>query len=135
MFILTASLLWAQNTAEPFSFVGMTLTELVERFGTPVTVHAARGNELWQDDVIFRYADMDFFIHRDRVWQVKVAAAHGISTGDPRQAAILALGNNVQDMGSYLLLPMSVNTWSLMLRVNLSNSGRVAAIYIYRTDY
>jgi hypothetical protein len=125
--------LWAQPA--PTAFVGLTLAELIEHFGAPRTVYAARGGELWQDDVIFQYADADFYIHRDRVWQVRVASAHGVSTGDPKQAAVLTLGDNAQDRGSYLLFPLTTNSWPLMLRVNFNNAGRVSAIYIYRPDY
>ena len=139
LFLLTASLLWPQgqppNTAEFSSLVGITLADLLEHYGPPKTVSAARGNELWQDDVIFQYDDRDFYIHKDRVWQVRVASAHGISVGDPKQAAVLTLGNNAVDMGDHLLLPAVGSAWPIMLRVNFNNAGRVSAIFIYRTDY
>jgi len=51
------------------SLVGLRLDELIARFGVPRAVHAVRGAEEWQDDVVFVYSQGDFYIHRDRVWQ------------------------------------------------------------------
>jgi len=58
--------LWSQEqigvNGDPFSFVGMKVAELVERFGPPIAVFAVRGNEIWQDDVVFRYTGVDFYM-------------------------------------------------------------------------
>jgi len=131
--------LWAQEQTgaggDPFSLVGMKLTELIDRFGAPAAVYAARGNEVWQDDVVFRYENADFYIAKDRVWQVKLAAALGINSGDPKQAALLVLGTKAQDRGDHLLMPVSGKDWPLVIRVNVNSAGRVAAIFIYRPDF
>ena len=120
---------------EQHSFIGMTISELVERFGPPRTVASARGIELWQDDVVFQYTGVDFYIYRDRVWQVKFLTTYGISNGETKAAVLLTLGNNVQDMGNHLLLPIAGNNWPLMLRVNFNNTGQVNAIYLFRPDF
>jgi len=122
-------------TDEKISFIGMTLAELIERFGVPKTVAAARGNEIWQDDVIFRYDDGDFYVYSDRVWQVKFVSALGISNKDSKAAVLRVLGNNADDMGDHALLQISGINWPLMLRVNFNNSGQVSAIYLYRPDF
>ena len=122
------------GTEEKLSFVGMTLEELIDRFGVPKAVIAARGSELWQDDVIFQYNAGDFYVYRDRVWQVKFASALGISNKDSKAAVLRVLGNNADDMGDYALLQISGMSWPLMLRVNF-NSGQVSAIYLYRPDF
>jgi hypothetical protein len=131
--------LWAQEQTgsggDPFSLVGMKIAELIERFGAPVAVFSARGNEVWQDDVVFRYDSVDFYIVKDRVWQVKLAAALGINYGDPKQAALLVLGARAQDMGDHLLMSVAGKDWPLVFRVNVNNAGRVAAIFIYRPDF
>jgi len=129
--------LWAQEQSAiaAESFVGMKLSELVERFGTPKAVFAARGNELWQDDVVFQYNEGDFYLYKDRVWQVKLASVRGISVGDPQAAALLVLGDAAQDRGDHLLLPLASKDWPLILRVNVNSAGKVSAIYIYRPDY
>jgi len=113
----------------------MKVAELVERFGAPSAVFAVRGNEVWQDDVVFQYAGADFYIVKDRIWQVKLAAALGINSGDQKQVAALVLGAKAQDRGDHLLMPVSGKDWPLMFRVNINSAGRVAAIYIYRPDF
>jgi hypothetical protein len=120
---------------EKLSFVGMTLTQLIERFGAPRAVAASRGNESWQDDVVFQYADADFFIHKDRVWQARFSAACGISTRDRKAAVMLLLGNTAEDRGDHVLLSVPGRDWPTTIRVNFNNSGQVTAIYIYRPDY
>jgi len=120
---------------DPLSFVGMTLTDLIGRFGTPAAVFAARGNEPWQDDVIFQYAGRDFYIYRDRVWQVKLVSAFGVSNGDTKTSALAVLGNMAQNRGDHALLPLTGANWPLMLRVNFYETGFVSAIYIYRSDF
>ena len=131
--------LWPQEqvgvNGELFSLVGMKVAELIEQFGPPIAVFTVRGNEVWQDDVVFHYAGADFYIVKDRVWQVKLAAALGINSGDPKQAALLVLGVKAQDRGDHLLMPVSGGDWPLMFRVNINNAGRVAAIFIYRPDF
>jgi hypothetical protein len=136
LLIILAFPLWAQSDSdEKLSYVGMTLADLFDSFGVPKTVLAARGNEYWQDDVVFQYNEGDFFIHRDRVWQVMLPAACGIANRDRKAAVLLTLGNSAQDRGDHVLFPISGKGWPLMLRVNISNSGQVSAIYIYRPDY
>jgi len=131
--------LWGQEqngaAGDPFSLVGMKVAELIERFGAPAAVYAARGNEVWQDDVVFRYDGADFYIVKDRVWQVKLAAALGINFGDPKQAALLVLGAKAEDKGDHLLMSVSGKDWPLVFRVNVNSAGRVAAIFIYRPDF
>jgi hypothetical protein len=141
LFLLNILPLWSQAvnsnyvTDEKLSFVGMTLAELIERFGTPKTVIAERGNETWQDDVIFRYDAGDFYIYNDHVWQIKFVSALGISNKDRKPAVLKVLGNNAEDRGDYALLQISGMNWPLTLRVNFNNSQQVSAIYLYRPDF
>ena len=137
LLLLTFSL-WAQGQAEnlgTFSYVGMKLAELFERFGAPETVHAARGVEIWQDDVVFKYNEGDFYIFGDRVWQVKLPSAYGITVGDPKAATLLVLGNAAEDKGDHLLIPLNNQDWPLMMRINFNNAFAVSAIFIYRPDF
>jgi len=138
--------LWPQNlpvyagldTDEQLSFVGMMLADLIGQFGSPRSVIAERGIEIWQDDVVFQYNGADFYIYRDRVWQVKIASTHGISNGDRKAAVLLVFGDLAEDMGDHLLIPISGRDWPLMMRVNFNNAddtGIVTAIFIYRPDF
>jgi hypothetical protein len=136
LMLLISLPLWPQvNSDDGLFFVGMTLAELIGRFGAPKTVVAARGNEHWQDDVVFQYSEGDFYVYRDRVWQVRLASAYGISNRDRKAEVLLILGDTADDRGDYVLFPVSGREWPLILRVNFSNSGLVTAIYIYRPDF
>jgi len=135
---------------EQLSFVGMMMADLIEKYGSPRTVITERGNEIWQDDVVFQYNGAEFYIYRDRIWQVKLASTHGVSNGDRKAVVLLTLGNRALDMGNYILMPITGKDWPLMLRVNFDNlnnmeqtalsesaayAAQVTAIFIYRPDY
>jgi len=139
--IVTSIAIWPQTfqpvveqMGEPFSFVGMTLTELITRFGVPESVYTARGDEEWQDDVVFVYDAGDFYIFRDRVWQIGITSVYGIRTGDLKAVALLILGDEARDMGDYILFRLHGSAWPLSLRVSIRDD-RISAIYIYRPDF
>ena len=123
------------NSDEQLSLVGMMMVDLLDKFGPPRSVICERGVEPWQDDVVFQYNGADFYIYRDRIWQVKLASTHGISNGDKKAVVLLTLGNNVVDKEDHALLAINGKSWPLMLRVNFNNTGLVTAIYIYRPDF
>ena len=116
------------------SFVGMTLNELFRQFGVPRTVYTARGDEQWQDDVVFSYNEGDFYIFGDRVWQVGLKSACGLKTGDVKAVALMVFGETAQDKGDYILCPLPGGSWPLSLRVNVGD-GRITGFFIYRTDF
>jgi len=120
---------------DPAAFVGLTLDELFHRFGVPRLVHVARGGELWQDDVVFVYEQGDFYIYRDRVWQVGIRSIRGINIGDPQGVIPLIMGTNTAAQGNSFFYPLHGNPWPLMLRWDIDSAGRVKAIYIYRADF
>lgn len=146
LFVFCAALLapllplWPQagtptgRQSEPFSFVGMTLNELFARFGPPQSVYAARGDEPWQDDVVFSYNEGDFYIHQDRVWQIGIRMAFNIRIGDAKAVAHLVLGEHAKSEGDYLLYDFPGGSWPLSLRINFTDD-KVSAIFVYRPDY
>jgi len=122
---------------ELLALVGLRLDELIARFGVPRAVHAVRGAEEWQDDVVFVYPQGDFYIHRDRVWQVGFNAVYGMRVGDPSAVAYLVLGDAAQDHGDFLVYPLQPPPgmgWPLAMRINF-NADRISAIFVYRTDF
>jgi hypothetical protein len=125
----------AAPRADPAALVGLSLENLLSRFGVPRTVYAARGNEEWQDDVVFVYDEADFYVYKDRVWQIGLKAAYGIRLGDPRPAVILALGEEAGDFGDYFLLSLPSKGWPLAFRVNVDDAGLVSALFVYRPDF
>jgi hypothetical protein len=133
LLFFTAIPLWAQE--DPTEAIGLTLSMVYARYGIPDSVYAVRGAEEWQDDVVFVYDDWDLYIYRDRVWQVGLKSAMGISQGDSSGMAFLVLGEKVQSYNGYMLCPLPSRSWPLQLRLNLDAAGKVAAIFIYRSDF
>ena len=117
------------------SFIGMKLDGLIARCGPPDLVYSSRGEQIWQDDVVFVYNEGDFYIFKDRVWQLGLKSAYGVTVGDSKPAVFLILGEEVSDHGEFLLLPLPPAGWPLMLRINFNDAGRVSAIFIYRPDF
>jgi hypothetical protein len=137
LIIAAPSLMSQQDVSrndEIISNIGLKLEDLFQRYGAPKTVHAARGDETWQDDVVFVYNDWDFYIYRDRVWQIGLKSGYGIKIGDAKAAALLALADKAQEEGDYMLYPIAGGAWPLSLRVNF-NAGKISGIFIYRTDF
>jgi hypothetical protein len=141
----TSFMVWSQqDTKSPAqtnavsdisSLIGLTLEELISQFGIPESVHAARGLETWQDDVVFVYKEQDFYIYRNRVWQLSVKAAYGIKIGDTEALVSQTLGKESMHYDDYLLFALPGRAWPLMLRVNFDNLRSVSAIYVYRSDF
>jgi hypothetical protein len=130
--------LWPQQGGsrhdEIISNIGISLEELFLRFGVPKEVHAARGDADWQDDVVFVYNDWDFYIYRDRVWQIGLKSGYGMKIGDAKAVAILLLADKARDEGDYLLYPLTGGALPVSLRVNFT-VGKISGIFVYRTDF
>ena len=123
-----------QSSADPASYIGLTLQELIGSFGIPGSVYAVRGLEEWQDDVVFAYNGTDFYIYRDRVWQVALMEAYFIRTGDMGSAIPLSFGEALYSDENCAIFPLKGQNWPMALRVNFDSAGKVAMIFIYRSD-
>lgn len=137
VFILLPALLvfsQADNISDPASLIGMTLPDLIKNYGVPKNVYAVRGVEIWQDDVVFVYDRIEFFIYGNRVWQVKVRSAYNIKNGDNRTAVGRVMGEG-RNFEGYTLYQLPGKAWPLMLRINWDTSGRAEGLYIYRSDF
>jgi hypothetical protein len=132
--------LWAQAGetvlhTDPASLIGLHLENLLSRFGVPQAVYASRGNEEWQDDVVFVYGDADFYVYKDRVWQIGLKSAYGIRLGDSHPVVSLTLGDGALDFEDHVLFTLPSRGWPLTLRVNLDSAGLVSALFVYRSDF
>jgi len=130
----------AAGETDPVSFVGMTLEELVRRFGVPGSVYPVRGLEEWQDDVVFAYDQGDFYVYKDRIWQVGLKEVRGIKIGDSRGVVSLVLGSapglsGAEVRGNSVFYSLDEAAWPLMLRMDFDDADKVRAIFIYRTDF
>ncbi|MDR0585866.1 MAG: hypothetical protein LBG26_01360, partial [Treponema sp.] len=75
--------------ADPSVLVGTTLSNLIGSYGAPKAVYPVRGLASWQDDVVFVYDHAEFFVYGNRVWQLKLRSAYGITEGDPKAQVVL----------------------------------------------
>ncbi|MDR3147904.1 MAG: hypothetical protein LBU00_05965 [Treponema sp.] len=123
-----------QELTEPEALIGLTLEGLYSRFGVPQAVYAVRGADEWQDDVVLVYPQGDFYVYRDRVWQLGIQAIRGLRVGDSREAVLLALGEEAREGEDHFLLSLYGHPWPITLRVNMGGSARVAEIFVYRSD-
>ena len=119
---------------EPSQLVGLTLSELINRFGVPKQVYAVRGIAAWQDDVVFVYDTGEFFIYGNRVWQLKLRSAYDVKDGDAKASVTGKLGEG-RSFEGYTLYQLPGKAWPMMLRINWNASGRAEGIYIYRSDF
>ena len=119
---------------DPASYIGLSLEELLRRLGVPGSVYPVRGLEEWQDDVVFVYEQGDFYILKDRVWQVGLKAARGIKAGDSLGAVYLVLGSKAESRYNSIFCSLDEGSWPMMLRCDFNSEGKVQVIFIYRTD-
>jgi hypothetical protein len=120
--------------SDPASLIGYTLADIIGRYGAPKSAYPVRGMASWQDDVVFVYDQGEFFIYGNRVWQLKIPAAYGIKTGDPKNAVTLVLGEG-KNFEGYTLFQLPSKVWPIILRVNWDASNRASGIFIYRSDF
>jgi hypothetical protein len=120
---------------DPASLIGLTLEGMVSQFGIPKSVYALRGLEEWQDDVVFVYAQGDFYVYKDRVWQLGLNAAYDIKIGDPRGRVLLLLGEESRNFADHSLFSLPSRGWPLELRINFDSTETVSALFVYRPDF
>ncbi|MDR3336728.1 MAG: hypothetical protein LBT16_05935 [Treponema sp.] len=133
--LLTGGRAWGQAGEDPASLIGLTVAELMQRYGAPQAVYAVRGEEDWQDDVVFSYGDREFYFYKDRVWQISLRNAYGIRVGENRNVIPLLLGEPTAVGENYSLAALSGRSWPMHIRFNNDNRGLVTAIFIYRSDF
>jgi hypothetical protein len=133
--ILQAQSATSQENSEPIeSVIGMTVAEIFSQFGAPQTVYAVRGEDVWQDDVVFVYKDFDCYVYQDRVWQIGLKSALGINIGDSRDVAALVLGDVAVVFDNCMIASLPSKDWPLAIRVNFNEQGKITALFIYRPD-
>jgi hypothetical protein len=120
---------------DPVTLIGVSIGDMLAMFGPPRAVYASRGSVEWQDDVVFEYEGIDFYVYRDRVWQLSPSRTDKISLGDPQLTVVMVHGEAAIDKGSYFITGVPERAWKIEIRYNIDAKGKVSAIYIYRVDY
>jgi hypothetical protein len=120
--------------------LGTTLEEAFQSFGAPLRVGSTRGEESWQDDVVFEYDDgLSLFWYKDRVWQLRFgpgfrAVFSDIGMGCAREEIIAVLGKPFYDEDDWILYHFAGQGYPVRLRLFFGEKG-LEDIYIYRGDF
>ena len=128
---------WINNVS---SLLGMALDEVFESFGVPRRVFSARGDEPWQDDVVFEYADgFSLFWHKDKVWQLRFGPgfrimSRDVGMGSSREGIAAVLGKPFHEEEDWLLYHFAGHGYPLRVRLFFGKAG-LEDIYIYRGDF
>jgi hypothetical protein len=124
------------------ALVGLTLPEAFQLFGAPEQVYAARGEESWQDDVVFYYpGHLYLFWYQNRVWQARVDEHHAggflasgpLAMGRSREEVLGLLGPPMREIGDSLVYHLEDRGYPVRLRLYF-REGLLADAYCYRGD-
>ena len=122
------------------SLLGMTLPEAFETFGVPRQVAVTRGEEAWQDDVVFLYDNaLSLFWYRDRVWQIRFGPGFRgnfsqFIMGSSREDVVSALGQPLHTEEDWFLYQFAGPGYPLRLRLFFGDGG-LEDVYMYRGDF
>ncbi len=123
------------------ALLGMDLAGAFERCGVPASVAAVRGDELWQDDVVFSYpAGFSLYWFGSRLWQIHFEKAYGGSVyglfiGDSSDKLLSIMGTPYFQNDSGLVYRLPFKSYPVRLRVILNKDGRISDFYLYRADF
>lgn len=125
---------------DPATLLGLTPAQVIERFGPPESVFAIRGDEPWQDDVVFDYGGgFSLFLFGDRVWQVRIAEPYaepvlGFVVGSGVERAAAALGAPALELAGSYEWVLPGEAWPVRLR-GVADGDLIRELYIYRADF
>ena len=120
--------------------IGLTIPEAFDRYGTPARLFSLRGDEEWQDDVVFFYSDyLYLYWFQDRVWQIRYDSRHsgevaGLKMGQSLDAVSAIIGPPHYGGTGSLFYDLRDSGFPLRLRLAFKD-GRLNDIYIYRSDF
>lgn len=123
------------------SLMGMELSSLIELYGVPVSVYSVRGDEEWQDDVVFDYGGFAVFLWENRVWQIVFYDGfehdvEGLVPGMSWDSALAATSDFSSVSSDDAKIVFVLPRWSYPVRLVLVREGDVLSdIYIYRSDF
>ncbi len=119
--------------------VGLSPAEVLERLGAPAEVSAVRGEEPWQDDVVFFYPQhLYLFWYQNRIWQVRLDALYqgrfrGLAMGASRAEVREAMGAPMKELPDSLVYQLEERGYPVRLRLYFEEE-RLVDLYCYRAD-
>jgi hypothetical protein len=121
-------------------FLGLGLASAMERCGTPASVGVLRGEEAWQDDVVFSYAaGYSLFWVGDKLWQIRfgkgyAGSVYGLFIGDSPEKVYSILGAPYYQGEGALVYRLPYRSYPVRLRLVVTE-GAVSDFYLYRADF
>jgi hypothetical protein len=121
-------------------FLGLGLSSALERCGTPTSVGVVRGEETWQDDVVFSYsAGYSLFWVGDKLWQIRfgkgyAGSVYGLFIGDKPEKVYSILGTPYYQGEGALVYRLPYRSYPVRLRLVVTD-GAVSDFYLYRADF
>jgi hypothetical protein len=120
--------------------IGLEIAVLLERFGPPQAMFSARGDEGWQDDVVFFYPDYRYYYwFENRVWQIRYDFRYnrevsGVRMGMSMDEVTGILGPAHYSGRSSLFYDLSDTGYPRRFRLFFQD-GLLHDMYIYRSDF
>jgi len=120
--------------------LGYRLQQAVEEWGPPQELAVSRGNEAWQDSVVFYYADHSYlYWWGNRLWQIRFDKRYkgeilGVEIGLERSEVLKRLGKPFTVSDNDLLYQLPDRGFPIRLRLIFSND-RLSDVYLYRADF
>lgn len=120
--------------------LGMVLFQVFEQYGMPLRMYVQRGDEPWQDDIVFFYNDFSYiYWNNDRVWQVRFDHRHldpifGVRMGQDLASVRTILGEPVFQAEDELLYRLAERGFPIRLRLLFGEQGLEDA-YVYRSEF
>lgn len=122
------------------SDIGLMLPAAWEKYGTPLRVFPVRGEESWQDDVVFFYPDFRYlYWYQDRVWQIRydrrfTGSLNGAKIGMSREELQELFGAAHYEGLSSLFYDLVDRGYPMRVRFFFQDD-KLYDIYIYRSDF
>lgn len=128
------------ETAETAAYLGYSLEEAYREFGPPAEVFVHRGEEDWQDNVVFYYpGHLYLFWYENRVWQVRLDGRYenefmGMRMGIGRNEVTGLLGEPFFSDGESFIYVLPDRGVPVRIRL-FFDDNKLADMYVYRSDF
>ncbi len=122
------------------AMLGLMIPQVLEEYGSPQRLFSIRGDESWQDDVVFFYNGFVYFYwFEDRVWQVRFDHRHngtvaGVKMGQTFDEVIAALGSPHYVGSNEIFFDAQDRGFPIRLRL-VFEDDRLHDLYLYRSDF
>ena len=138
--LLACSSLAAQESLDLAGIIGMDLDTAFRKLGPPAEVFAVRGEQAWQDDVVFYY-ERSFYLfwYQNRVWQVRLDQRYpgeffALKMGLAKEEVAARIGKPLKDLQDSFLYNLEDRGYPLRLRI-FFEQGLLSDLYCYRGDF